>query len=352
MYPIGIKALFILITIFSYFGCSYHDGQQVPGKPYHHTENGFRNPPGSIEAEFSWDAVWFFPSRPFAQLWNPEIPEGHVVEQKEAIRRWNAYGDQNKLIWIGHMTALIQLDGQTILIDPWLTKYAAPIPPFGPHRKIQPGINVEDLPPIDTIVISHNHYDHLSVDTLEIIPNPEEISVILPLKVKQYIDHIPFKEIIEMDWYDTVRRSAVKFTALPVVHFSARSLWDRNETLWAGFAMEGLSSGKKLFYMEGDYGEIYKEIGKEYGAFDLLLIASAPAEPESVMKGAHCKIDMCAQIGIDLRAKNMIPLHWGTIILGSDDLYETGQKFKEAALKKGVNKKNIWILAIGETTVF
>ncbi len=116
--------------------------------------------------------------------------------------------------------------------------------------------------------------------------------------------------------------------------------------------MEGLNSGKKLFFMEGDYGEIYKEIGEKYGEFDILLIASAPAEPESLMKGSHCKIEMCAQIGIDLRAKNMIPLHWGTIILGSDDLYGTGQKFKEAALKKGVNEKNIWILAIGETTIF
>ena len=346
------QALIACLTIFMFLGCTHQNRPHLPGKPYHHTESGFRNPPGSIEKAFSWDAFWFFPSRPFAQLWNPEIPEGHVVAQKEAIHRWNALGDRNKLVWIGHMTVLIQLDGQIIMIDPWLTKYATPIPPFGPHRKIQPGIALDELPQIDTIVISHNHYDHLSVETLEIIPHPEKITVILPLRVKQYIEHIQFKEIIEVDWYDSVQRSNVTFTALPVVHFSGRGLWDRNETLWAGFTMEGLTSGKKLFYMEGDYGDIYKKIGKKYGPFDILMIASAPTEPESLMKGSHCRIDMCVQIGIDLGAEKMIPIHWGTMILGSDDLYGTGQKFKAAALRKGVKEKNLWILPIGDTIAF
>ncbi len=327
-----------------------HDGLKHP--PHHHTEEGFRNPPGSPTRSFSWKSLWFFPTRPLVQLLNPEIPQDHVVPPQEALQRFNQLENQNTITWIGHMTAIIRLDGQIIAIDPWFTDYATGLPPFGPHRKIPPGIALENLPPIDTIIISHNHFDHFSIDTLERLPNPEQTTLIVPLRLSQYVEHIPFKKVIELDWHQSTQQGQVLITAVPVVHFSARSLTDRNETLWAGFSLQGQASRKKVFFFEGDYGEIYKQVGKQYGPFDVALIAASPTEPAELMVEAHCQLDQCVQAGLDLRAKVMIPLHWGTMILGSDELYATGKRFRDEALKKGVANDDIWVLKIGETRAF
>ena len=240
------------------------------------------------------------------------------------------------------MTAVIRLDGQLILIDPWFTDYATPVPPFGPHRKMPPGIALENLPQIDTIVVSHNHFDHLDIATLEILPRPERITLIVPLKLGRYVEHIPFKEVIELDGYQSHERKDVVFTALPVVHFSARKLMDRNETLWAGFSIHGMRSGKRIFYFEGDYGEIYKKIGEAYGPFDIAMIATGAYKPRSIMAGSHCSPETCVQAGLDLRAQVLIPLHWGTTVLGTENIYETGTVFQQEAVKKGIRFLCFW----------
>ena len=99
-----------------------------------------------------------------------------------------------------------------------------------------PGLSLEQLPPIDLVVVSHNHYDHFDLPTLESLPNPENITLIMPLRMGAYVEHIPFKEVIELAWDETLVRVGIEVTALPVVYFSARGLFDRNETPWAGFA--------------------------------------------------------------------------------------------------------------------
>ena len=343
--------LFSLLLFFSY-GCVSNSAKQAPGKPYHHTEDGFRNPEGSPEQSFSWHKLWFYPTRPFAPLFEIDVPPGHVIPQEDALASFNKLKEKNTLTWIGHQTAVIRLDGQVIVIDPWFTKYAAPMAPLGPYRQMDPGIALEKLPQIDIVVVSHNHYDHMDIPTLEMLPNPEKITVILPLKVSKYIEHIPFKKVIELDWHEQTEQSEIKFTALPIVHFSGRTLFDTNETLWAGFAIEGMKSKKKIFFFEGDYGSVYKDIGDKYGPFDLALIASGAYEPRAMMIGAHCEPATCVQAGIDVQATNLVPIHWGTIVLGSEDIYDTGKLFKEAALEKGKDEENVWVMKIGETREF
>ena len=341
----------LLLTLFS-LACLSGPEKQIPGKPYHHTEDGFRNPPDSPERSFSWHSFWFFPTRPFAPLFESDVPAGHVLPEKEAKAQFEQLSGKNTITWIGHQTAVIRLDGQIILIDPWFTKYAAPMAPFGPYREMDPGILLENLPQPNLVVVSHNHYDHMDIPTLEMLPNPEQITVIVPLRVSQYIEHIPFKKVVELDWHESTEESNIKFTALPIVHFSRRGLFDTNETLWAGFALEGRQSKKKVFFFEGDHGVVYKKIGDKYGPFDVALIASGAYEPRSLMIGAHCEPATCVQAGIDVGARILVPLHWGTMVLGSENIYETGELFKEAAIEKGKEEEDIWVLKIGETREF
>lgn len=343
---------FLIVILLTLVSCVKGPSPHQPGMPHHHTVDGFRNPEGSPERSFSWHALWFLPTRPFAQLFESEVPEGHVINESQAVQAFYELEDQNTITWIGHMTAVIRLDHQIIVIDPWFTDYATPFPPFGPHRKMPPGIGLHQLPQIDTVIVSHNHYDHYDIETLEQLPNPEKITLVVPLKLGQYVEHVSFKQVIELDWYQATTVQGVTYTALPMVHFSARGLSDTNETLWAGFSIHGLQSNKKLFFFEGDYGEIYKKIGQDYGPFDIAMIASGAYEPRSLMKGAHCSPKTCVQAGRDLQANVLIPFHWGTTVLGSEGIYETGALFQKAAIAQGLDPANVWIMKIGETRKF
>ena len=129
-----------------------------------------------------------------------------------------------------------------------------------------------------------------------------------------------------------------------------RTVFDTNKTLWAGFIIKDAT--KSVVFLEGDYGETYKETGELYGPFDVALIASGAYYPRSLMQGSHCIPDVCVQIGLDLRAEKLVPVHWGTIALGWEDLFEPGQRFLESARKQQVDESNIWVMGIGETRFF
>ncbi|MBF0119651.1 MAG: MBL fold metallo-hydrolase [Desulfobacterales bacterium] len=339
IYPIIIAALSILVNAV----------EKAYQKPYHHLEGGFRNLPGIIKKQsFSFDHLWFFVSRPFSLLKRPEIPTDHVLDNKIAVENFYQSIHNDSVTWVGHMTCIIKLDGQIILIDPWFTDYPTPIPPIGPKRVTYPGIHINQLPQINTVVISHNHYDHLDIPTLKQLPYPEKITIIVPLGISRYIEDINFKKVVELDWYESVNINSILYTALPAVHFSKRDLLHTNDTLWASFSIKS-SKDKKVFFSEGDYGEFYKQIGEKYGPFDLAILSCGAYKPYKVMKGIHCTPEDCVQIGIDIKAKNFLPVHWGTVILGSENLFEPGHLFREEALKKSISDNKIWLMKIGET---
>lgn len=345
-----LHSILIFIT-FMISGCESQP-IQIHGKPYHHVEGGFRNPPGSIEpGEFSLDHLMFGITRPFVELYSPEIPNGHILDPEIALKQF--FGNENKdsITWIGHMTVIIRLDKQIIAVDPWFTSWGTSFPPFGPKREVSPGIPLIQLPQFNTVVLSHNHLDHLDLSTLEQLAHPELITMIVPLGLGRYFKHIRFKAVIELDWHESKIINNITYTALPAVHFSKRTLFDTNETLWAGFSIKS-STGKKVFFCEAEYGSIYKQIGKKYGPFDIALIATGAYWPRKVMQGYHCTPEKCVQIALDLQAKILVPIHWGTVILGTEPFTEPGPLFKEEALKKGVSADKVWLMKIGETRTF
>ena len=324
---------------------------EVSDRPYHHTDDGFRNLPGGIPPEEASIVQRFFSfglHKMTEDYSDVTIPEGHVIPYDKAVQQLQAAPPGSDTItWIGHMTTLIRLNGKVILTDPFFSDVASPLPPFGPARSVPPGINIEDLPPIDVILISHSHYDHLDLPSLERLPNKDTTTVIVPLKLGRYARDSGFKNVIELDWYDEASVDTLKITALPVIHWSKRGLFDRNETLWAGFA---IASPQKKIFFSGDleYGSHYKSLAR-YGPFDLAILAIAPYKPSLIMKGSHCEPINCLKVAVEMKSKQFMPAHWGTIQLGLQPFTEPIEDFKKAAEVLNIPPQDLMILSIGET---
>ena len=320
------------------------------GAPDHHTGDGFRNLDGSRERGgtfFDW--VGFFLRRvgqgfssPGNKAWD------HVVEPVAARRGFDALNGANGITWLGHAAFLLHLDGVTVLTDPFLSDNASPFPPFGPPRLAGPGMAVGDLPPVDVLLVTHNHYDHLSEDTVAALPGKDHMTVIAPLGLASFFRDRGFTRVDEVDWGDTVDVNGIAVTALPVVHFSARSLFDRNETLWAGYAVR--TSGHRLFF-SGDtgYGSVFRDVVAAHGPFDFGLLPIGAYEPRALMRAVHVTPEEAVAVARDIGAGTIVAHHWGTIRLTDEPFLEPPGRFMEAGRKAGFTNKDLWVLKIGET---
>jgi hypothetical protein len=207
----------------------------IEGKPLHHTTGGFRNYPPVPEPEMP--GFSFFFRRVKEGLFDtPEVPEGHVINESLALSKLTNYPGSEVVTWIGHSTYLMRLGNKNILFDPFFSDLASPLP-VGPERYVASGISLAKLPPVDIIIISHNHYDHLDAKTVETMPGKERIHVFVPLGLKSFFAKRGYQNIRELDWHQSVVLDELEMTALPVVHFSSRGLGDRNKTLWCSWAV-------------------------------------------------------------------------------------------------------------------
>jgi len=323
--------------------------ETLPGRPYHHTADGFRNPPGSPVHQHdltAWiDHIWREIGRD-----DPEAPAGHFLGHNVAAKALCETDPGNRLTWLGHSSFLLRLGGRNILLDPFLSDYATAVPPFGPRRYTPPGLPVEELPGIDLLIISHNHYDHLDRATLEVLPNKDRIAVIVPLKLKNFISELGFHNVTELDWHDTKKAGPITVTAIPAVHFSSRSLFDRNETLWTGYS---ISDGHTRVYFSGDtgYHPIFKDLGRRYGPFDLGLVPIGAYKRASNLKSTHTTPEEAVRLGLDLGVKTLVPMHWGTLVLSYEPPFEPPVRFLKAGLASGFSEDRLWKMAVGETRV-
>lgn len=254
-------------------GCG--EAQHTPRKPYHHTDLGFRNPPGSPPRN-SWFARAPWVAMRLASYVtgaDEAAPQDHVSPRDQVLRQLARTKDKNTVTWIGHMTTLLRLDGKNILTDPWLTDHASPFGSFGPKRYVPPALSFDDLPRIDFVVISHSHADHLDVPTIEQLPGRKRITAIVPLRLGRFFRNSGYGRVIELDWEQSVTVDGMTFTALPVIHWSKRSLFTSNDTLWAGFAIESPGGARIYFGGDAEYGPVYADVAKRHGGFDLALLS-------------------------------------------------------------------------------
>ena len=277
------------------------------------------------------------------------IPEGHAVPQEEARDAWDRHGETERMLWLGHAAFLFRLGGRTILVDPFLGQVAGP-GPFGPKRFAPPGLSVHHLPPIDTLLITHNHYDHLDAGTIARIPRKDRVEVIVPLGLGSFFSGAGFKRVVESDWYDEVSVADVTVTALPAIHWSKRGLADECRSLWSGYA---LSSESYRLYFSGDtgFGPVFDEIGSRLGGFDLGLAGIGAYEPRAVMRASHATPEEAVGILQAVRAERVMGMHWGSIVLSDEDPFEAPERFGRAAMENGIRDDAILRPRIAETVL-
>ena len=322
----------------------------MDNKPYHHLPDGsFRNPEGSPkrDSSFNWSFKIFNKEK---RKLNMDIQAGHVIDKKEVLENIKKYKNNDYIAWIGHATFLIKLGSTTIITDPVFEKNMGPLF-FGPKRYVDPAINLKELPEVNLFLLTHNHYDHLSTRTIQRFPY-KKAKVLTPLKLGKYFTKNGYRDVNEMDWYDEIRVNDLKITFLPAVHWSKRGLWDTNKTLWGNFLIE--YKNKKIFFAcDTGYGNIYKDLGEKYGPIDLTFINIGaynfyPMSPRKDKSIYHTNPEEALNIGQDLKSKKILGMHWGTVVLSLEPIFEPSKRFKNSSNQYGYDIDDAIIFKIGQ----
>ena len=293
----------------------------------------------------------------------PRSATPRVAPDLDFIRRNAAAGPamEPAATWIGHASMLVQLGGISLLTDPVFSERASPLSFAGPRRQGPAGIAAADLPRIDAVVISHNHYDHLdaaSVRSLAAQAGGPPLFIV-PLGVKAWFTDAGIDPVVELDWWQSRRVGEVEIVLVPAQHWSGRSFSDRMETLWGGYAV--FAPDFHLFFAgdtgySKDFSDIHARFAARHGGvgrgFDLALLPIGAYEPRWFMKEQHIDPVEAVQIHLDLAARRSIGIHWGTFALTDEALDEPPRALETARRQRGLADEAFTVMAIGETRRF
>jgi N-acyl-phosphatidylethanolamine-hydrolysing phospholipase D len=315
----------------------------------HHTQNGFRNPWFSEEDEKSFlDFLrWQWNRRIARQVVKPDRYDLKAIPREYVNPPNRMYSGM--LTWVGHATYLIQLENKNILTDPVWSDRVGPLGRrLGPRRYMPPGIPWEKLPPIDIVVISHNHYDHMDRATLERLAQDFDPVFFVPLENAKFLREWGIENVTELDWWDAHEIDGIRIICTPTQHFSQRWINDRNESLWSSWLIQGEST---TIYFAGDTGYFpgFKEIGERYAPIDVALMPIGAYEPRWFMRPVHVNPEEALRGFLDMNARYFAAMHWGTFDQ-SDELLDQPPKDLMAAVKSlEVDPARVWIFAFGES---
>jgi len=256
---------------------------------------------------------------------------------------------QLRVTFVNHSTVLIQMDGLNILTDPIWAARASPVSWVGPPRVRPPGLRIEDLPPIDWVIISHNHYDHLNTPTLKHLNRKFRPRFLTGLGNARLLNRHGIQNVTEIDWWDTVSFSdEVKATGVPAQHFSARGLFDHNRTLWLGFVIEG-PAGKVYFAGDTGVGPHIQQIRDRFGPLRLALLPIGAYKPRWFMRRVHLTPRDAVEASMTLEAQTSMGIHFGTFKGLADDSQDDPVNDLNKALKElDVSPERFWVLDFGE----
>ncbi len=256
-------------------------------------------------------------------------------------------GNDISTTWVGHSTVLIQTTGMNILTDPFFSNRASPFQFAGPKRVRKPGIALKDLPPIDVILLSHNHYDHLDRPALKALAKNHQAKLITPLENGR---HAPFFKAVELDWRQSHQLGEINITAMPALHWSKRSFRDTNKSLWAAFVIEG-PQGIIYFGADSGYGtgEHFREVHETFGGPRLSLIPIGAYEPRWFMAAQHMNPSEAVQAHLDLKSQTSLAIHHGTVQLTDEAIDAPVLALAEALAENTLNQEDFLVPDIGET---
>jgi len=256
-----------------------------------------------------------------------------------------------QMTWIGHSSFLIQLDGFNFLTDPVFSDRCSPTSFVGPKRFRPLPLQLEDLPRIDFVVLSHNHYDHLDIKAVKYLKNTALWCI--PKDLGTWFTKNGVDNFIEFNWWDKcVLHKSISVVFLPAQHWSKRTLTDNNHTLWGGFAILGK---RKKIYFAGDtgYNEFaFKEIGNKFGPFDISLIPIGAYNPRDFLSPQHIGPDEAVIIHNELKSKKSIGIHWGTFALSNEHVFDPPREVEIELEKHGLEKDSFIVVKHGEMNKF
>lgn len=272
-------------------------------------------------------------------------PDFELPIVKTDISQMQSKSDHASLTWFGHSAVLIEMDGKNIFLDPMLGDVPSPISWLGGKRfNSELPLDIDDIPALDAVIISHDHYDHLDYGTITKLKG-RVANFFVPVGIGSHLVKwgVDVEKITELDWWEEIDFDGIKIAATPARHFSGRSLNDKNSTLWASWVLKGKDTN--LFFSgDSGYTKSFKDIGDKYGPFDLAMVECGQYHED--WSQIHMMPEETVQASLDLKSKTLMPIHWGAFVLALHDWDDPVKRALKESQKRGVN---MIAPAIGET---
>jgi L-ascorbate metabolism protein UlaG (beta-lactamase superfamily) len=307
------------------------------------------------------------------RFFNPTLPKSFAPSWRSTLKmareprsRWPAWVENKgvprlnetlaagdvAVTFVNHATFLIQTGGNTILTDPVWSERVSPFLRIGPKRVRKPGVAFEDLPKIDIILLSHNHYDHFDVATLMRLRERFGPAVLAAAGDARLLAPLGFKDMRELDWWDEIQvNDTLAVTFVPAQHFSARGLFDRQKSLWGGYVIR--SRGRRI-YFAGDtgYSLHFSDINARLGPPDIAMLGIGAYEPRWFMRPIHMNPAEAVRAHQDLRSRQSIGMHFGTFQLTAETIDQPQADLKRALSESGIPESEFVTLHEGETRIY
>jgi L-ascorbate metabolism protein UlaG (beta-lactamase superfamily) len=249
--------------------------------------------------------------------------------------------------FVNHSTFLLQLDGVNILTDPIWSERASPLTWIGPKRHRPPAIRFEDLPPIQVVLLSHDHYDHMDIPTLQRLAREHHPVIYTGLRNTRTLAKHGIGNVVELDWWEASSAGDMRITAVPAQHFSGRSPFNRDSTLWCGFVVES-SSATICFAGDSGMGPHFEQIGQQFPSIDLAILPIGAFRPEWFMGEVHMSPAEAVQAHLRLGAKSSVASHFCTFRLADDGQDEPVERLREALAHTDLNGTEFLVPGLGE----
>jgi len=292
------------------------------------------------------------------RLRRPADPSNSVVERATpTFASPRADPDELTITWIGHSTVLAQIGGLNVLTDPMWADRASPLPFAGPRRRLPPAVSLAGLPPIDVVLISHDHYDHLDLATVRHLTTARpETTWLVPLGVASLVRHAGARQVHEHAWWEAQSIGPLTVVCTPAQHSSGRGLSDRNRSLWCGWSVSTTRLPRRAIYFAGDTAHCpaFIEVGARLGPFDVCLLPIGAYEPRWYMRYVHMTPEEAVRAYEEVCQGNVaessfVPIHWGTFRIADDALDEPPRRLRAEWSAAHFPSNALTILGHGET---